>query len=415
MYKSDYRIRVHRSRGDSGQGEAERTNSAIQDSMVDGGTIHWEKYKKFDDMTEAEIDKMALEDYEQYERKRMEKNAWEVTRELTNRIDGAPVLSSYMKAIESEPAKELFFFNGDSLRAYQAATPLTQKDVPGSAYIKKILDFVDNHYNTGELFMEYLKQDCILRNGELCWHCQVHDWVGPPAVRISQPMADTNRPGHFLPLHDCPRTDENGELRMPDDRQPRANLRKLFKNGDINMSNTAKVEEFALKYCADEDHVVKYLQHLQNLRTLQSIRERSRKQKKQGKLDKDYSRYDWTALMQNGKLQKLLVKELNKYLIHHSLETSGKKSDKVKAIMCQILQREPNVEPFQKEVETESNSEEEVFAIIQSQESSEEADSEIGRCHESDSESDCILMPVTVRTRSGRCAGAFSGLRYHKD
>lgn len=29
VHKSDYRIRVHRSRGDSGQNKAERTNSAI--------------------------------------------------------------------------------------------------------------------------------------------------------------------------------------------------------------------------------------------------------------------------------------------------------------------------------------------------------------------------------------------------
>ena len=40
MFVSDYRVRVHRSRGDSGQGEAERTNSAIADSVVDGATIN---------------------------------------------------------------------------------------------------------------------------------------------------------------------------------------------------------------------------------------------------------------------------------------------------------------------------------------------------------------------------------------
>lgn len=30
MFNSDYRVRVHRSRGDSGQNEAERTNSAME-------------------------------------------------------------------------------------------------------------------------------------------------------------------------------------------------------------------------------------------------------------------------------------------------------------------------------------------------------------------------------------------------
>ena len=47
MFDSDYMIRLHRSRGDSAQGEAERANSAIGDADVDGATIEWEKYKQF--------------------------------------------------------------------------------------------------------------------------------------------------------------------------------------------------------------------------------------------------------------------------------------------------------------------------------------------------------------------------------
>ena len=49
IFSSDYRVRVrvHRARGDSGQNEAERTNSAIRDSIVDGATIKWEHFKRF--------------------------------------------------------------------------------------------------------------------------------------------------------------------------------------------------------------------------------------------------------------------------------------------------------------------------------------------------------------------------------
>ena len=39
MYGSIDRITVHRSRGDSGQNEAGRTNSAVADNIVDGGTL----------------------------------------------------------------------------------------------------------------------------------------------------------------------------------------------------------------------------------------------------------------------------------------------------------------------------------------------------------------------------------------
>ena len=44
IYDHDYRICVHCSRGDSGHNEAERTNSAIGDSVVDGATLDWEHY-----------------------------------------------------------------------------------------------------------------------------------------------------------------------------------------------------------------------------------------------------------------------------------------------------------------------------------------------------------------------------------
>ena len=42
LYNSDYLVKCHRSRVDSGLGEAERTNSAIGDAVVDGGTVEWE-------------------------------------------------------------------------------------------------------------------------------------------------------------------------------------------------------------------------------------------------------------------------------------------------------------------------------------------------------------------------------------
>lgn len=74
IHNSDYRVRCHRSRGDSGQGEAERTNSAISDALVDGATLEWEKYRRFEDLSEEEIKQMSLQSYEEYEKKRMEKN-----------------------------------------------------------------------------------------------------------------------------------------------------------------------------------------------------------------------------------------------------------------------------------------------------------------------------------------------------
>ena len=48
MWGSDYRIRLLLSRNDSHLNEAERTNSATADSVVNGQTIEWEFHKLFD-------------------------------------------------------------------------------------------------------------------------------------------------------------------------------------------------------------------------------------------------------------------------------------------------------------------------------------------------------------------------------
>ena len=92
IFKSDRRIRLHRSHGDSGQGEAERTNSAIGDAIVDGATIEWETFKQFEGMSQRELRMLSVKEFEEVEEKRMQKNAWAVSRELVERIDGAPVL-----------------------------------------------------------------------------------------------------------------------------------------------------------------------------------------------------------------------------------------------------------------------------------------------------------------------------------
>jgi len=68
---SDYRVGCHRSRGDSGQGEAERTNSDIADGLVDGATLECDHFKRFGDLSAEAVQSMSLHDY-----KNMRKNAW---------------------------------------------------------------------------------------------------------------------------------------------------------------------------------------------------------------------------------------------------------------------------------------------------------------------------------------------------
>ena len=60
-------------------------------------------------MTQEEIDKMTLADYEVHKKTRTKKNAEEVANEVTCHIDGAPVLSEFIKTFVSDVAKDMFF------------------------------------------------------------------------------------------------------------------------------------------------------------------------------------------------------------------------------------------------------------------------------------------------------------------
>ena len=103
IWNSDYRVRVHRAREDSGQGEAERTNAAVGDAVIDGGTIKWDYFPRFDDLSDEEVQNMMLESYEQYEDRRMEQNACRVAQDV------APVLSSYIKSFVTEKERGHIF------------------------------------------------------------------------------------------------------------------------------------------------------------------------------------------------------------------------------------------------------------------------------------------------------------------
>ena len=105
-----------------------------------------------------------------------------------------------------------FFFIWDYLARYMEASEAKRKNLPGHAYFKKIWDFHNAHYNTGELFLEYLKKDCIDKDGKLCDFCQAHDWVGPSQERTPQPVRDPNNPGHYVKPFETPtsRTEISG-------------------------------------------------------------------------------------------------------------------------------------------------------------------------------------------------------------
>ena len=59
IHSSDRVNRIHRAPGDSARNEAERTNAAIGDALVDGSALRWEYSKPFDGLTIEEIDALS--------------------------------------------------------------------------------------------------------------------------------------------------------------------------------------------------------------------------------------------------------------------------------------------------------------------------------------------------------------------
>lgn len=132
-------------------------------------------------------------------------------------------------------------------------------------------------------------------------------------------------------------------------------------------------------------------------------------------MNKTYQEYNWLGLIEHGKLGKLVVKELEKYLKHHGLDLRGTKKDKVKAIMCHVLQTNENID-LPDEPDSTSESEEEIVAAVlpgRESESETELDDETSESHsesyESDSsEAEKTLSRTTCVTRSGQQAKKFT-------
>ena len=99
LYRRDYGCRVHSARGCFGDNEAERTNSAVDDGIIDGATLQWERYPRFHNLTDDEIANLTIKEFDAHEEERMEMNAWWVAKELPNRIDGAPVFNEYIHSL----------------------------------------------------------------------------------------------------------------------------------------------------------------------------------------------------------------------------------------------------------------------------------------------------------------------------
>ena len=103
--------------------------------------------------------------------------------------------------------------------------------VPGAAYIQKILNFRDTHYERGELYMEYLKGDCSKTSSDQqpCVECKSSGWVGPPMSHIPRPWPDESKLTNYQykGVFQSP-NGKDADSRPTDDWQPRHNIKQMF-------------------------------------------------------------------------------------------------------------------------------------------------------------------------------------------
>ena len=150
IHNLDKLVHVHRARGDSGQNEAARTNASIGDALVTGETLNWEHYKRFENMSEEDIEALTVQDYEKLEKERMEKNPWKAAGVLAERVDGEPAPHGFISCSVTPREYEQFYWDKEHLRAYASTKARSAKEkLPGHGYYSKIDRFFAGHCKLG--------------------------------------------------------------------------------------------------------------------------------------------------------------------------------------------------------------------------------------------------------------------------
>ena len=420
LYDRDYSCRVHSARGNSGDNEAERTNSAVGDSIVDGATLQWNRFPKFYNMSDEEISQLTVQDYDTHEQERMEKNAWWVSKELAYRIDAAPVFNEYIHSFVTVKPEEAFFFNREYITQFNKSTGENQTEIPGYYYCVKIMKFIKDHYHVGELYMEFIKDGCKEKDeSQHCNWCKETEWRGPVMSRVPEPCPDKDNQGHYMDVFKSSNYTATGEIRPIDQFAPRANLKKLFAEGKIASYDNKAIDDFTKKYIVSKEHAKEYVKHLEELNTGALIRAREKERKKLLKQAKTFSDYNWKELADKGKIMSLTKLELKHYLTHYKLSCQGKKCDWAKRIESHLVVSTTSCTANTKNVNACTPNTDNANTTVPSDTDDDSADEycssedEVLKFgHDTDDEDyDVYFMPQRITTRSGRSATTISSVR----
>ena len=154
------------------------------------------------------------------------KNAWRAATELAERVDGEPAPSGFLTCNVTPNEREQFLWDEGYLEKFISNKSETGRlSIPGHGYYGKLDCYYQIHFKRGDLYLEYLKGSCE-EVGELCNFCVKGN--GSKTYYVPRPYPDYNASGfHYLPGRKTPLRDEEGNLRVVDDFQPRAALKNL--------------------------------------------------------------------------------------------------------------------------------------------------------------------------------------------
>jgi len=155
--------------------------------------------------------------------------------------------------------------------------------------------FMNEDYEEGENYREFLKLSCQGKVGEICSFCC--EWTGPSIERYPKPVPDHSclPEYHYLSYQETPK-----EERDSDDWQPRVQATKEHGSGRLVSSDP-------------DCSICRYVYRKKKA-------EEKAKESKEAKykLPEDYP---WIELYEDViMLRKLRVPELNKYVNHHGLK-----------------------------------------------------------------------------------------------
>ena len=203
LHKSQRRSRLHRARGDSGQGESEWTNACIGEALADAGALKWEYHKPCEGMSKEQIENLTIDQYEEYETKCVEQNVWCVAQEVKEKVFMEPgPAGDLMLSHLTARSEYQFFHNAKYLKTWlNTASKAKQLALPGGHYFAKLEKYVSDHCEIGDLYMETLMGRCEEHTGELCPDCELNPW--PRCQPGLRPYPDRSRlpEYHYLPAN----------------------------------------------------------------------------------------------------------------------------------------------------------------------------------------------------------------------